>query len=552
MEAKRLIAVLLIFSAIFIGLGYRFFNLQIVQGEKLSRLASAQRISSLEIEKLRGDILDRNEIPFTNRIQKYLVLLKPLLLQGHENDLKNICNILEIDFENVMRDIAFSRKPYVVEADEKKKNIINDLKHEGISIINSLKRYDDTTLARHILGYVNKIDGAGEAGLEKFYNDALEYDTESFVGVITDGKNNVLPGMGYRLMKVQGRNKKLNVKLTLDYHIQKIVEDVMDKHNITGAVVVEEVDSGNITAIASKPDFDQYNIGNYLNSTGKELFNRAVASYNLGSIFKIIDAAAMFELKEHWDEEYFCTGSIKVGDREFKCYSYDKGGHGYVDFDKAFALSCNTYFIDAAIKMDKKSLLEKARRFGLGNITGIREQGIDESGGNIPSLDGWYSDGDIANISIGQGAIMATPLQVADIVATVANGGIKNSVNIVDSIVDDYGNKVREVKRKQGHRVIEKDIADRIKNLMEKVIDEGTGTMVDINEYGGAAGKTGSAETGQYIEGQRVVHAWFAGYFPRKNPRYSIAVFVENGRMGGSAAGPVFEEIAKKIMEKRF
>ena len=88
--------------------------------------------------------------------------------------------------------------------------------------------------------------------------------------------------------------------------------------------------------------------------------------------------------------------------------------------------------------------------------------------------------------------------------------------------------------------------------MMENVIDYGTGTMISLEKYGGAAGKTGSAETGQYINGQSVVHGWFAGYFPRVNPKYSIAVFVENGRAGGTSGGPVFEEIARRIMEKGY
>ena len=474
------------------------------------------------------------------------------MLQEREDELKIICSILGLDFKNVMGAIAFGREPFIIETDEQKKNIIMSLKYDGVSIVNSLYRYDNNSLARHILGYINTVDGIGNAGIEKYYNDALVYDVENLVAVVTDGNNNVVPGMGYRIMNVQGDNKKLNVKLTLDYHIQNIVEDVMEKDNITGAVVVEEVDSGNIVAISSKPDFDQNNVGNYVNSQGKELFNRAVASYNLGSIFKIIDAAVMFELKEKWDEKYFCSGLIKLGDREFRCYSYDKGGHGYVDIDKAFALSCNTYFINSAIKIDIKAIIEKAQKFGLGDITGIKTQGIDESKGNVPSNVNFFTDGDTANISIGQGEIMATPVQVADIIATVANGGIKNRVNIVDSITDENGNKVREIRQKEGDRIIEKDIADRIKGMMEKVIDEGTGTMINLDEYGGAAGKTGSAETGEYIDGQSVVHAWFAGYFPRRNPKYSIAVFIENGRMGGTVAGPVFEEIAKRIMEKGF
>lgn len=326
----------------------------------------------------------------------------------------------------------------------------------------------------------------------------------------------------------------------------------MDRNNVRGAIVVEDVNSGDIVAMASKPDFDQNNVIQYLDSSGNELFNKAVASYNLGSIFKIIDAAVMFEVKNRWEEPYLCTGSIWIGDREFKCYSYKDGGHGFVDLKGAFSLSCNTYFINAALGMEPASLIEMAGRFGLGNYTGIGGQGVDESSGNLPSIDAWFSGGDIANISIGQGEIMATPLQVADLVATIANGGVKNKVNIVDSIVDELDRKVKNIRQKSSKRIISKDVANRIKELMESVVTEGTGTMIDLEEYGGAAGKTGSAETGQYEGGEKVVHAWFAGYFPRNNPRYSVAVLVENGKVGGKTAAPLFQEIAGEIMKKGY
>ena len=552
MNTKKGLIVLLIFFALFILLAARMFHLQVDEGKKLSRAASAQRITNVVIEKTRGDILDRNGIPFTNRSGKYRLVLKPPVLIEDRNALKKVSDILGIGFQKLEEELEKEEKPIVVEVDEGIKNMIKNIESPGISIINSLYRYDDNSVAKHVLGYVSKADGSGEAGIEKSYNKTLSCDGCYMLGIVTDGRNNIVPGMGYRLINTGGKNKKLNVKLTIDYHIQKIVEDVMDRNNITGAIVVEEVNSGDITAMASKPDFNQDKVIQYLNSPDNELFNKAVASYNLGSIFKIIDAAVMFELKDKWEEEYLCTGSIRVGDREFKCYSYKDGGHGFVDLKKAFSLSCNTYFINAALGIEPESLIEMADRFGLGSYTGIGSQGVDESPGNLPSIDAWFSGGDIANISIGQGEIMATPLQVADLVATIANGGIKNKINIVDSIVDECGNKVKNIRQKYGKRIISKDVADKIKNLMESVITEGTGAMINLEEYGGAAGKTGSAETGQYKEGESIVHAWFAGYFPKKNPKYSIAVLIENGKVGGKTAGPIFQEIAGEIMKKGF
>jgi penicillin-binding protein 2 len=552
MNINKGMAVLLVFFTLFILLAARMFHLQASEGQKLSRAASAQRTTNIVIEKIRGDILDRNGISLTNRNLKYELVLKPSILAEDRDVLENISDILGISFKKLEEKLEEEERPLVIEIDEDTKCAIKNIKNPCISIINSLHRYDNNSVAKHVLGYVGKADGNGEAGIEKSYNKTLSCNSCYMLGITTDGGNNILPGMGYRLINTGGNNKKLNVKLTIDYHIQKIVEDVMNKNKVTGAIVVEEVNSGDIVAMSSKPDFDQNNVIQYLSSPGNELFNKAVASYNLGSIFKIIDAALMFEAKDRWEELYLCTGSIGIGNREFKCYSHKDGGHGFVDLKKAFSLSCNTYFINAVLGIEPKNLIEMASRFGLGNYTGIGSQGIEESPGNLPSINTWFSGGDIANISIGQGEIMATPLQVADIVATIANGGIKNKINIVDSIVDECDNKVKNIRQKYGKRIISKDVADKIKELMESVVTEGTGTMINLEEYGGAAGKTGSAETGQYKEGENIVHAWFAGYFPKKNPKYSVAVLIENGKVGGKMAAPVFQEIAGEIMKKEY
>jgi len=548
MHKKRAMTLFYIFFGAFTLLLGRFFYFQILNGGKLSQSASAQRISDSDIEIPRGDILDKNLIPLTNRQKKFSIVLQPLYLKENKEDLAKVCEILELNYREYEKRIDFEKQPIMIETSEEKKNAVINMKIPGTSAINSLKRYDENSVARHILGYLNKSDHVGETGIEKKYNEILECDTENLIGAVIDARNNIVKGMGYRIIKLEGDSKKLNVKLTLDYHIQRIVEEVMERNQITGAVVVEDVSTGDIVAIASKPDFDQNNIADYLKSPGNELFNRATASYNLGSIFKILDAVLILENEIDIHETFFCPGYIKVGNKEFKCSSYSRGGHGELDAMQAFALSCNSYFINTGLQLGYRKIVEVAERFGLGSPTGIREQGIIEADGNIPDAAAYYSNGDIANLSIGQGEIMATPVQVANIIATIANGGIKNRVNIVDSIIDDDGNKIRTIRKDEGKRVISKDIAERIKRFMEEVTSTGTGTEANLDLYGGTGGKTGSAETSR----SDVVHAWFGGYFPRIDPKYAICVFVENGQNGGRTAAPVFAEIAKEIMIKGY
>lgn len=533
------------FTIIFMLLISRLFYLQIFKGKSLAKASWAQRITNLEIDSSRGNIVDRNLIPFTNRTQKYTITLKPLQLRENEEELLRVCNLLDLNFNMIKREIDVKSIPLLFETDKSTKDKIMEINPQGISVINSLNRYDKNSLAKHILGYVNKADRIGQTGVEKLYESILKQEIENSVGVVTDAQNQLVEGIGYRIKKAEEKNSKLNIKLTLDYHLQRIVEETMEKNNITGAVIIEDVYNGDILAIASKPDYDQSDIEEYLNSPNNELFNRAVASYSLGSIFKIIDLACIFEAGETLPEEYFCTGSIKVDNNEFKCSSYEIGGHGLIDSKKAFSVSCNPYFIDLGMLIGYRNLVDMAQKFGIGKTTGIIEQGIAESSGNLPDISSYYSNGDIGNISIGQGEIMATPLQVANIVATVANGGIKNKVNILDSVIDDDGSKVRELKVRKWERIISKNSAEKIKKMMEEVTKSGTGIEAGISRWGGSGGKTGSAETGQ----PGIVHAWFAGYFPIRNPRYSMAVFVENGQYGGKVAAPIFSEIASEIMK---
>lgn len=549
MNIRRASFLLIFFTLTIFILGVRISYLQLYSGKELSIAANTQRISDIDIYFPRGNILDRNLIPITNRTKEIFCVLKPLYLREKEEEIASIAEILGLEYGSLKRDLEFRKSPLIITCNQHEKDALAKLNIQGISFINSLKRYSENSVAKHITGYINEVDKTGQTGLEKYFQDTLMLNSKSSVGVITDAKNNLVTGLGYRFIEPE-TEKKLNVKLTLDYHIQKIVEDVMKKNNIKGAVVIEDVVNGDVVAMVSKPDYDPNNIKKYLNSTDKELFNRAVASYNLGSIFKIIVLASAYENGVNPNMSYFCPGYITLGDKEFKCSSYEKGGHGLIGLDDAFASSCNPYFIELGIKTGHKNIINTAKKLGFGNFTGVNMQGVEESAGHLPDINKQFTFGDTANISIGQGDVLTSPLQVADMIATIANGGIKNKVNIVDSIIDSSNNTLKVIRYDEGNRVLSKEVCDRIKYLMEKVTVSGTGIKANLDKYGGAGAKTGSAETGQYINGEKVVHAWFAGYFPRLDPRYSVAVFVENGKSGGSVAAPIFEEIAREILIK--
>jgi peptidoglycan glycosyltransferase/penicillin-binding protein 2 len=278
------------------------------------------------------------------------------------------------------------------------------------------------------------------------------------------------------------------------------------------------------------------------------LINKAIQPYNLGSIFKIIIAEAAFENKIVKETDGFtCTGQIDVDGQMKRCATHANRGRVELNFENAFAESCNTVFIQTGLKVGYKNIVETARKFGLGQSIGLDKDGLQEDPGLI-EYNKYVSNREVANLSIGQGSLLVTPLQVANLLSIVANDGVQRKVNIVDSIVDDEGKVVKNIKEINDTVIFSKDNIQRVKKMMEKVTEEGTGTEANLKEYGGVAGKTSSAETGIYNGNEQIIHAWFGGYFPQKNPRYAMALIIENGKSGSHAAAPIFREIAYNIL----
>ena len=552
MLQNRLKRVAIVFLIIFISLVARMFYIQIISSSMLSQKASAQRVSNIEIENVRGDFLDRNGIRFTSRISKITAVLKPLLLKKEADaTLIEICSLTGLDAQKTIEKIRTTKNPILIDVDQETRALIMSKNIEGISFVNSLDRYGTDTKAKHILGYINQVDNVGSFGLEKQYESILNFGKDTTIGVVTDANNNLLDGLGYRVIKPDTKqNKKLDIQLTLDYHIQSIIENALDKRGLTGAVVVEDVSNGNIVGICSKPDFNPNDVQNYLNNNKQPLYNRALAQYNIGSIFKLVDLAAVYEINPSFNEIYNCTGYIQVGNSLIRCSSYEKGGHGEIDISSALANSCNSYFINFSMNLGIEPILSMAQSLGLGKTTGLTLQKIDEAKGVLPNSKDIVNPGDLANISIGQGSVLATPVQIADMVATIANGGNKHNVNIVNCVTDNEGNKIRDLANRSETRVMSKATAQSIRDLMVGVIRSGTGKKANLDGYGGAGGKTGSAETGQLIEGEKVTQAWFAGFFPVTKPKYSVAIFIENGKSGSEAAAPIFQEIGEEIIKK--
>lgn len=400
---------------------------------------------------------------------------------------------------------------------------------------NITKRYDDRSLARHLIGYVDsKNDGV--SGLEKRFNDYLSGAGSYVISEINDVNRKRIKNLP-ETVKNDG-SRQSGICLTLDYHIQRAAESVLDRYKANGAAVCLDAESFDVLAMASRPDFDQNNVENYINGGGSELINRAVSEYNAGSIFKIVTAAAALENNAvKGDDIFYCGGSENIDGIDFVCNKND--GHKELNFYEAFAKSCNVCFYDTAILTGADRLYDMAKKFGLGqNVLGIEG----ERAGNA---DIGATRCDIANAAIGQGKILITPLQAARMAAVIANGGVMKNVNIVKNELGSDALLEKDLYSTSEKRIISKETAEKIKDMMYIAVSDGTGRAAYDKKLK-ICGKTGSAQTGWKTGESFMVHGWFVGFFPYNNPRYAMAVFLENGQSGAQAA-KVFSDIAKEI-----
>ncbi|HPZ08019.1 MAG TPA: penicillin-binding transpeptidase domain-containing protein, partial [Candidatus Eremiobacteraeota bacterium] len=358
---------------------------------------------------------------------------------------------------------------------------------------------------------------------------------------------------------------------TLDIDIQRICENELDLilkklageqgKTKAGAVVVLSVKTGELLAMCSKPDFNpnlfstgisEKDYKELIKNPWHPLFNRSIAGlYPPASTFKIITASAA--LQEHrtspWTP-FYCSGYIKVEDKIFNCDL--RTGHGKIDFTNSIAESCDIVYYQLGLELGLKKIQTYAREFNIGLLTGIELPG--ESAGLLPTSEWkektigekWYV-GDTVNLSIGQGYLLTTPLQMAVATAILANGGIYNPPHLVKKIESEQGDIIFEYKP-ENIRHIQVDTANLevIKKGMRLAVTKGTSTAANIPEIA-IAGKTGTAEnvaTPENPTGEN--HTWFVTYAPSDDPEIAIAVFLEQaGGYAGKTAVPLGTEIIK-------
>ncbi|MBA1336918.1 MAG: Cell division protein FtsI [Peptidoglycan synthetase] [Firmicutes bacterium] len=525
----------------------RLFYIQIIEGKGYAKRAASQRMLDLPLDVSRGQIYDRNMIPLTGRTVVNSLVVFPAIVDDKDTAARLISEITNLSDRDAVLLLEGDSRPIKLSIADGKEDRTIPEEVKGLMIVKDVVRYDDDSVARHLIGYVDGTDRIGRAGLEKLYHYYLAGQRDVSIAAMVDGSKRLIPGLGYKARVNSEDIEYYNLALTIDYHIQRVVEEVMDKKRINGAVVVLDVGSGEVLAMASRPDYRQDSVGDYLDGKNGELLNKAIQQYNLGSIFKIVVTAALLERNlVNPFEKVYCPGYTYVGDIQVKCSSFEDGGHGELNIYEAFARSCNTFYIEMGKRVGGEAIIRLAQEFGYGSITGINP--FEEQPGLLPDINQVYK-ADIGNLSIGQGKILVTPIQVADMTNTIANNGIRKVPTVVKGLVSENGKLIQAAEKTKPEQIISPFVAMEIRKMMEMVVEEGTGKAAAIEGWEGSAGKTSSAQTGQRIGESEIVHAWFTGYVPKVRPKYVITVMAENGKSGGSVAAPVFRDIAQGILD---
>ncbi|HWR61176.1 MAG TPA: penicillin-binding transpeptidase domain-containing protein [Clostridia bacterium] len=542
---KRLRIIGIAFIILYALVLCRLFYIQVYMGKNYSEKAVRQRMVYIPISTNRGIIYDRNMIPITDREVRKVVIAYPAFVFDKEAAVETISKACGISKETVEKKMegTLDTVEFTCEIGQNDYlSIIDSGRIKGVIAVEKRLRYSVSDLARHVVGYIGKTDKIGQMGIEKSMNSYLESSGSDSIAAVVDSGRNIIRGLGFRKVEAPEDGVSYSLKLTLDYHIQRIIEDIMDRNSIEGSIVVMDIRNGDILGISSKPDFDQDNVDKYLKSSGNELINKSVWQFDLGSIFKTVVAAAALE-GGHVNpaEKYKCEGYIDVGSSRIKCSTYSTHKDREIDMKEAFALSCNSTYIQIGMKTGAQEILDMAEKLGFGQKLCFTIP--EEKPGYIPTV---QEDG-IGNISIGQGKIQATPLQVTSMMATIANNGIRNDPQLVESLITDKGLTVKKMERSRPQIVLNPVTSKYLKEMLHEVTVSGTGKQANMEEHGGSCGKTSSAQTG--IDEGEVVHGWFSGFVPYEKPQYAITVFIYNGQSGGRTAAPIFKEVATEILE---
>lgn len=538
---KRIKKGFCIFVGIVLILIIRLSYLGIYKYESYKNKIESQSTQKVNLNSGRGIIYDRNNKRLTDIQKKQIIIIPKTTITGNYKNIDIIKQATGLDENNVFEAVQnqIDSELIEIEVGDLKQEDIKKLEKINIIVDEKTDRYKSENLLSHTIGYINKTDGEGVSGIEKSMDSELKNSNQKYISVFKAGYLGAKNGLNL----VEGSisktsNNEKNLKLTIDSTIQKKVENIVDKEENPTAVVISDVQTGEILAMSSRPNFNQNKIEESLNKTDGQLQNRVIsATYPPGSVFKIAVLFAALENKVITNSTYYynCTGSEQINDKE-KLNCNNLSGHGIQTLAEVFANSCNPAFYDIAKKVGKDEIYKAIKTLHLDQKVDI---GLDEEvNSNIPD------EISLSNLSIGQGSLCVTPLQINQMTQIIANNGLYKPLYIYDSIVDNSMNEIKKLSTSKEEELISPYTSTQIKQFMIGVSKIGTAkTLSDLE--GGCGVKTGTAQSS--VKNTKVSHGWITGFYPKENPKYAITVLVEGTQKSSKSAIPIFKDICNSI-----
>ncbi len=539
--SKKIFAYGVFFILAVICLTGRAAWLTLVRGDSLAVRGAEQQLRSINLYQYsRGDFLDRYHRPITGQESTCLVVF-PSLVEDAEAAAGALAPVLGLPEKELTAKMAESTsKILAVNLNRREITAIEDMDLPGIFLLPMYPRYSDPAVATHLIGFVGSVNKeemiamglpadaiCGKSGLEKQYDSWLRGRVSPKAAVLVDerGKQAI---DDLRYLPAEEQDTSHNVVLTLDLDYQKITADAMGEE--CGAVVVMEAATGDILAMVSTPDFDPS--AGQTEATGDTYVNKALYGYPPASVFKIILVAAALE-SGIAPSDFVCEGKYQLQNGHIvNCWK--ETGHGTEDLATALANSCNPYFTNLGLLLGGDAIMAYAKKFGLETPVLL---GYDLPS-TWPSLDfNTKVIGDVANASIGEKGVRLSPVQVAQMMAVIANGGNKVTPRLVQEIRQQDGTVVKKITSVKPLRAIEETTAQTLRQYLEGVVTNGTGRQA-ASLVVNTAGKTG---TSQY---QGV---WFAGMAPAEDPRWVVAIYLPKRQAGGEEGAQIFKTIVEKI-----
>lgn len=529
------------------GIGLRLAAIQ-VGDHQLSAIGLDQRVRTIDLPAARGRILDRSGVPLAITLDARDLYANPELVTDPEAEAEQIARILGVKPKDVRSaleaDGTFAYVARQVDLDVARQ--VEDLHLAGIGFLSAPKRYYPAgALASQVLGFVG-IDGTGLAGLEEQFDTELAGTPgERKVEVAPDGQP-IAQGIDAETEPVDGASLRTTIDRDIQFQTQQaLAQAVRDNGAKSGTVIVMVPRTGDILAMAGFPSFDP---NRFADSDPDRWRNRTVTdAFEPGSVNKIITAAAALESGTvSLTQRFQVPASMQVD--EYTIHDSHPHPVETMMLSDIIAESSNIGIAKVAGVMGKTTLASYMNRFGFGRTTGLGFPA--ESDGIVPALEDW-SDASLATIAYGQG-ISVTPLQMASVYATIANGGVWVQPRLVSGTVDDTG-RFTPAPASPSHRVIEAQTAATLTEMLAYVVDGGTGTSAQIPWYQ-VAGKTGTAlkpsPSGGYYSDRYV--ASFIGFLPAGRPQVIVAVILDEPATvyGGIAAAPLFKQVARYAIQK--